>query len=106
MVSRRVKMNLRKIIDTIHMMREYRQVRTAFAVRGIPAGPLSMKPLFTMLVNSIRWSSSVAMSMESKGFSGQRNRTFYRIPSVKWYDIVFFAVLIGGILAGMVFLKI
>lgn len=89
-----------------HMMREYQQVRTAFAVRGIPAGPLSMKPLFTMLVNSIRWSSSVAMSMESKGFSGKRNRTFYRIPSVKWYDIVFFAVLIGGILAGMVFLKI
>ena len=88
-----------------HMQREYRQVRTAFAVRGIPSGALSVKPLFTMLVNSIRWSSSVAMSMESKGFSGSRTRTSYQIPSVKWYDIVFFLVLTGGIIAGMVFLK-
>ena len=88
-----------------HMVREYGQVRTAFAVRGIPSGFLSLKPLFTMLVNSIRWSSSVAMSMESKGFDGSRNRTYSQIPRVKWYDIVFAAVLLGGIAAGMFLLK-
>lgn len=88
-----------------HMVREYGQVRTAFAVRGIPSGFLSLKPLFTMLVNSIRWSSSVAMSMESKGFDGSRERTSYRIPAVKWYDLVFTVILLGGIAAGMLLLR-
>ena len=44
------------ILAAFHLMpgmaREYAQVRTAFAVRGLKMGPLSMKPVFTMLVNS------------------------------------------------------
>lgn len=88
-----------------HMVREFSLVRSAFAVRGIPSGFLSVKPLFTMLVNSIRWSSAVAMAMESKGFSGDRGRTFYKIPRLHWYDAVFAVVLLGGIVLGMIFLK-
>lgn len=52
------------ILAAFHLMpgmaREYAQVRTAFAVRGLKMGPLSMKPVFTMLVNSVRWSESIA----------------------------------------------
>ena len=87
-----------------HMVREYDIVRTAFAVRGLPSGFLALRPLFAMLVNSIRWSSSVAMSMESKGFDGTRNRSFYRIPKVHWYDFVFAGVLLAGIAVGMLVL--
>ena len=67
------------ILAAFHLMpgmaREYAQVRTAFAARGLEAGPLSMKPGFTMLVNSVRWSESIAMAMESKGFCGDAPRT-------------------------------
>ena len=72
------------ILAAFHLMpgmaREYAQVRTAFAARGLEAGPLSMKPVFTMLVNSVRWSESIAMAMESKGFCGDAPRTYYMVP--------------------------
>lgn len=97
------------ILAAFHLMpgmaREYHQVRTAFSARGLKTGPLSMKPVFTMLVNSVRWSESIAMAMESKGFCGEAPRTYYRVPKVHWYDIAAAALLIGGVGAGMMFLK-
>ena len=73
-------------------------------MRGIKVHALSFRPLFTMLVNSIRWSESVAMAMESKGFCGDAPRTSYSVPKVRWYDWVLAAVFIGGIILGMLFL--
>ena len=64
------------------MVREFRQVRLAFAVRGLHVHALSLKPIFTMLVNSVRWSESVAMAMESKGFCGDAPRSYYTVPRV------------------------
>ena len=73
------------ILAAFHLMpgmaREYAQVRTAFAARGLKAGPLSMKPVFTMLVNSVRWSESIAMAMESKGFL----RGMRRVPIIRYH---------------------
>lgn len=86
------------------MVREYKTVRTAFAVRGVRAGPLALRPMFTMLVNSVRWSECVAMAMESKGFCGTAARTYCQIPRVRWYDWAGAAVLVGGIALGMLFL--
>ena len=74
------------------MAREYAQVRTAFAARGLKAGPLSMKPVFTMLVNSVRWSESIAMAMESKGFDGHETRSDFEPVRVRWFDGLFCAV--------------
>jgi len=87
------------------MAREYRVVRTAFAVRGVRAGPLALKPMFTMLVNSVRWSECVAMAMESKGFCAGAKRTYYSVPRVHWYDWAGAGALVGGILLGMLFLR-
>lgn len=86
------------------MVREYDQVRTAFAVRGLKIGVFSMKPVFTMLVNSVRWSESVAMAMESKGFCGTAPRTYYTVPKVHPADLLAAALAVGGVIAGMVFL--
>lgn len=86
------------------MIREFKAVRTAYEVRGIKVHALSFRPLFTMLVNSIRWSESVAMAMESKGFCGDAPRTSYSVPKVHWYDWALAAVFIGGIILGMIFL--
>lgn len=95
------------ILAAVHLMpdmiREYRSVRLAFRARGIYTGIFSLRPIFTMLVNSIRWSESVAMAMESKGFCGEEPRTYYRIPKVTGADWCFMAACIGAIAAGMVF---
>ena len=47
---------------------EYQNARLALAVRGVRVTIFSMKPLFSMLVNSIRWSEMLSMAMQSKGF--------------------------------------
>lgn len=88
-----------------NMVKEFRQVKLAFAARGVRTGACSLKPVFTMLVNSIRWSECVAMAMESRGFCGSSERTYYSIPKVHWYDRVCCGGCIVLIVAGMVFLK-
>ena len=83
------------------MIREFKQVRIAYKVRGIPTTPWSMKPVFTMLVNAVRWSESIAMAMESKGFSGESKRTYYSVPKVHVGDILGAIIMIGLIGAGI-----
>ena len=51
-----------------YIKNEYNNARLALAVRGVRVGVLSSKPLFSMLVNSIRWSEMLSMAMQSKGF--------------------------------------
>ena len=87
------------------MVREFRQVRTAHEIRGIHAGPLSMKVLFTMLVNSIHWSEAEAMAMESKGFFADAPRTFHKVMRVRWYDLVFALAFLGSLAAMMILVK-
>lgn len=88
-----------------NMVREFKNVRIAFQVRGVHGGFLSLRPMFTMLVNSVRWSESVSMAMESKGFCGEAPRTCYSVPRVHWYDWLGCFLMIGGIVAGMLFLR-
>lgn len=87
------------------MVREFRQVQLAFAVRGLHVHALSLKPIFTMLVNSVRWSECVAMAMESKGFCGQAPRSYYFVPRVHGYDLAAALGAVGGIVLGIVFLR-
>jgi len=51
-----------------HMKNEYQNAKLAFAVRGVRVHPFSLKILFTMLVNCVRWSEMLAIAMISKGF--------------------------------------
>lgn len=86
------------------MAREFRTVQLAFRVRGMNVSPLSFKVLFAMLVNSIHWSESLAMAMESKGFDGKAKRTWCEIPRVHVYDAAFAVLSIGAVIAGMLVL--
>ena len=52
-----------------YIRNEYNNARLALAVRGVRGGVFSLKPLFAMLVNSIRWSEMLSMAMQSKGFN-------------------------------------
>lgn len=88
-----------------NMVREFKTVRLAFRARGMQVRWFSLPPMFTMLVNSIRWSQCVAMAMESKGFNGSAPRTHCIIPKVRWHDLAFFSCWVMGIILGMVVLK-
>lgn len=88
------------------MVREYKEVRIAYQVRGIKTHAWSMKPLFTMLVNAVRWSESLAMAMESKGFCGNAKRSYYFIPRVKIWDLLASLLMLGAIVLGMLFLPL
>lgn len=94
------------VLAAFHLLpnikKEYDDARLAYEIRGIHLSPLSLKPVFTALVNSIRWSESVAMAMESKGFSGDSDRTYYAVTAVRWYDFLFAFAGIGGMAVGMV----
>ena len=87
-----------------HIGEEYRNAKLAFSVRGMKTGPFSTKPLFAAMVNCLRWSESIAMAMESKGFDGDGKRTYYYVTRVHWYDGAFLVVLNGAIGAGLVLL--
>ena len=53
-----------------YIKNEYVNARLALQVRGVRLSAFSAKPLFSMLVNSIRWSEMLSMAMQSKGFDG------------------------------------
>lgn len=96
------------ILAAVHMMpnmvKEYKQVKLAYRVRGKKWSMFAIAPVFTMLVNSIHWSESMAMAMESKGFTGEWDRTFYRKTNVSWKDYAFAIVFVVLILVGMYYL--
>ena len=80
------------ILAAVHLLpdiqKEYGNARRALQVRGIYS-PFSLKPVFIMFVNAIRWSECLAMAMESKGFSEGGERTYYHQATVDKQDVLF-----------------
>lgn len=54
-----------------YIRNEYNNAKLAMAVRGVGFSVFSTKPLFAMLVNSIRWSEMMSVAMQSKGFDAE-----------------------------------
>ena len=75
--------------------RQIKQIRLAYRIRGYHLFYLSPRVLFSALVNAIRWSESLAMAMESKGFEEEGKRTYHRKVTVSPVDIIWAAVLIA-----------
>ena len=80
--------------------RQIRQIRLSYAVRGYHLLPFSTKILFSSLVNAIRWSESLAMAMESKGFEEDGKRTYCRTIRIHFYDWIWAAALIAAAACG------
>lgn len=85
-----------------NLTQELKKVKLAYAVRGIHVTVLSFKVIFTMMVNSIRWSESVAMAMESKGFDSKSPRTYFLVPKIRFYDWIYFAGWMSLIIVQMI----
>lgn len=81
------------------MKREYASIRLAYKVKGCAVSPFSLKPVFSMLVNTMHWSENVAMAMESKGFCEDGKRSFYVVTGVKWTDLAFLVGYLGSLAA-------
>lgn len=96
------------ILAAVHLLpniqKEYGNARRALQVRGI-FSPFSLKPVFVMFVNAIRWSECLAMAMESKGFSEEGQRTNYHETSVKRLDVIFTVSICFCMAAGVVLLR-
>ena len=96
------------ILAAIHllpnMVREYNAVKLAFASRGKKVHFWNLQPTFVMMVNSIRWSEAIAMAMESKGFDGEGDRTYYHIPKVRLSDCFISIVFIMSVVLGILLL--
>lgn len=78
------------------MLLEYKRTRLAFSARGIKVLPFSPALLKPLLVKSIRWSEELAISMESKGFDGDRPRTCYHVIRPQVTDWLFLIVCCVG----------
>ena len=88
-----------------HMLNELKTVRLACKVRGLKVNLFSSRVLFIMLVNSVRWSESLALAMESKGFTGNSDRTYYSVTQIKFYDVLFVIGTLSLIIVGMFLLS-
>ena len=72
-------------------VQEYKRTRAAFRARGISVLPVSPARLKPLLVKSVRWSEELAIAMESKGLSGEEERTEYLEVRVRLRDWIFLA---------------
>ncbi len=80
-----------------HMMQEYRRTMAAFRARGARPLPFSPSFLRPLLVKSVRWSEALSIAMESRGFSGDAERSEFEPVRMKKSDYAF-AAFAGGIL--------
>ncbi|MBB5173413.1 energy-coupling factor transporter transmembrane component T family protein [Texcoconibacillus texcoconensis] len=88
--------------------KELQQIRAAHRIRGL-GEPRSLKEklrqtkryMIPLMASAIRKSERVAVAMESKGFDGSRERSFYRVVPWTKFDLIFsvgFLTLLGTLL--------
>lgn len=87
------------------MKEEFEIIRSAHRIRGVDKArtiPEKMAQLkryaIPLLAGAIRKAERTAMAMESKGFTGDKNRQFYHKITISWKDWAFFALMVGAVL--------
>lgn len=84
---------------------EFETIQNAHRVRGVARAKTLRDKLkqinryvIPLLAGAIRKAERTAMAMESKGFTGARNRIFYREINVSRLDWLFFILMISSVL--------
>jgi ABC-type cobalt transport system, permease component CbiQ and related transporters len=94
------------ILAAFHLLpmipREYKKTIDAFLARGKSIFPLSPAILIPFIIKSIRWSESLAIAMESKGFDSDGERTCMHVITVKWFDYLFMGSIISIVIVGII----
>ena len=81
---------------------EYKKTSHAFLARGQKFFPLSPNVLVPFIIKSVRWSESLAVAMESKGFDENIPRTRLQTMQVRWFDYAFVVVSVGFTILGII----
>ena len=84
---------------------EYKKTMHAFLARGQSFLPLSPKVLVPFIIKSVRWSESLAVAMESKGFDQDGSRTCLHVMHVRWFDYAFIVLSVGLTALGIILLR-
>nr|WP_281397312.1 energy-coupling factor transporter transmembrane component T [Heyndrickxia vini] len=81
---------------------EFTIIRNAHRIRGVHRekgikGRIQLLKKYTipLLASAIRKAERTAIAMESKGFTGSRDRTFYHELKINGKDVLFFFVMVG-----------
>lgn len=78
----------------LSLIRQAHQIRGVHRTKGLRQKWQHNKQyVIPLLANSIRKAERVAVAMESKGFTGERNRTFYRQLIISKKDWIFLATM-------------
>ena len=84
---------------------EFQTLQNAHRVRGVArARNISEKLqqlkryVIPLLAGAIRKAERTALAMESKGFTGAKNRIFYREITVSWLDWLYFFFMISAVI--------
>lgn len=80
----------------LQILKKAHQVRGVGRLKGIK-GKLTQFQRYSipLLANGIRKAERVAIAMESKGFTGDRNRTYFHQMTVGKRDVFFLAMMVG-----------
>ncbi|MBS4206588.1 energy-coupling factor transporter transmembrane component T [Bacillus sp. FJAT-50079] len=83
------------LTEEIRIIRHAHKVRGANRETGMKAKLLTVKRYaIPLLASAIRKAERAAIAMESKGFTGSRNRTYYKRLYVKWQDWLFLSIMV------------
>ncbi|MDQ0352091.1 energy-coupling factor transport system permease protein [Alkalibacillus filiformis] len=82
----------------LEILRQAHRIRGVGRAKGIKGRVQQFKRYsIPLLANAIRKAERVANAMESKGFTGDRNRTHYHEMKVRRRDWVFFGSMVGAL---------
>ena len=82
--------------DELKIIRHAHRVRGVNREKGIRGKLTSMmRYVIPLLASAIRKAERAAIAMESKGFTGSRDRTYYHKLYVRWQDWLFLVMIIG-----------
>ena len=84
---------------------EYKKTSHAFLARGQKFFPFLPRVLVPFIIKSVRWSESLAIAMESKGFDQDGPRTCLQVMRVRWYDYAFVVMFVGLTVLGIFLLQ-
>ncbi|WP_027963593.1 energy-coupling factor transporter transmembrane component T family protein [Halalkalibacillus halophilus] len=80
----------------LQVLRQAHRIRGVGRARGIKGRIIQFKRYsIPLLANAIRKAERVAIAMESKGFTGEKERTYYHPMKVGKRDWVFFSTMVG-----------
>nr|WP_233711624.1 energy-coupling factor transporter transmembrane component T [Lederbergia citrisecunda] len=82
--------------DELKIIRHAHKVRGVNRMQGV-RGKLAakIKCMIPLLASAIRKAERAAIAMESKGFTGSRNRTFFHKMTVCHHDWIFLCIMVG-----------